>query len=165
MHHVASVQNLSKIYQKRARPLRSRRFGRSISTSFTGEFTAIMGAAARGEHPDEHPGMPRPPDKRRLLPGDQDVSRLSDNELSEIRSRRIGSSSRTSPDQQLTVLENLGSADFYLGIAPHVRRARAMELAERVGLAERVHHRPTELSGGSSSASVSPGHWSMSRSS
>ena len=37
---------------------------------------------------------------------------------------------------------------FYLGIPPHKRRERAMELAAKVGLEGRVHHRPMELSGG-----------------
>jgi len=77
-------------------------------------------------------------DKRAYYLGDQDVSRLSDNELSEIRSRRIGFIFQNfNLIQQLTVLENLEVPMFYLGIAPHVRRARAMELggARRSGRA------------------------------
>src|SRR5207247_2997988 len=49
---------------------------------------------------------------------------------------------------QLTVLENLEVPMFYLGSPPAQRRARAKELAERVGLTQRLTHRPTELSGG-----------------
>src|SRR6185503_20807748 len=50
--------------------------------------------------------------------------------------------------QQLTVLENLEVPMFYLGLSPAQRRKRAMELAEKVGLADRVDHRPMQLSGG-----------------
>jgi len=45
-------------------------------------------------------------------------------------------------------LENLEVPMFYLGIPPHERRARATALAERVGLTERLDHRPMQLSGG-----------------
>src|SRR5439155_3829146 len=81
--------------------------------------------------------------------GDQDISSLPDDELSEIRSRRIGFIFQNfNLIQQLTVLENLEVPMFYLGIPPYKRRQRAMELADKVGLTERVHHRPMELSGG-----------------
>jgi len=50
--------------------------------------------------------------------------------------------------QQLTVLENLEVPMFYLGVPPHERRRRAIELAERVGLEQRLDHRPMQLSGG-----------------
>jgi putative ABC transport system ATP-binding protein len=69
--------------------------------------------------------------------------------LSEIRSRRIGFIFQNfNLIQQLTVLENLEVPMFYLGIKPHERKRRAMELAERVGLTERLDHRPMQLSGG-----------------
>jgi putative ABC transport system ATP-binding protein len=81
--------------------------------------------------------------------GDEDVSKIEDDRLSEIRSKRIGFIfQQFNLIQQLTVLENLEVPMFYLGIPPHTRRARAMQLAEKVGLAERIHHRPMELSGG-----------------
>jgi putative ABC transport system ATP-binding protein len=81
--------------------------------------------------------------------GGQDISALPDDELSEIRSRRIGFIFQNfNLIQQLTVLENLEVPMFYLGIPPVDRRRRAMELAEKVGLAERADHRPMQLSGG-----------------
>src|SRR5690348_1661643 len=77
------------------------------------------------------------------------ISKLDDNALSEIRSRRIGFIFQNfNLIQQLTVLENLEVPMFYLGIPPEQRRRRALELAERVGLSERVDHRPMQLSGG-----------------
>jgi putative ABC transport system ATP-binding protein len=81
--------------------------------------------------------------------GDSDVSSLPDDELSEIRSRRIGFIFQNfNLIQQLTVLENLEVPMFYLGIPPAERRRRAMELAEKVGLGQRTDHRPVQLSGG-----------------
>jgi len=81
--------------------------------------------------------------------GGQDISALPDDELSEIRSRRIGFVFQNfNLIQQLTVLENLEVPMFYLGIPPAERRRRAMELAAKVGLEERADHRPMQLSGG-----------------
>jgi putative ABC transport system ATP-binding protein len=81
--------------------------------------------------------------------GDQDVSVLPDDQLSEIRSKRIGFIFQNfNLIQQLTVLENLEVPMFYMGMPPAARKRRAMELAERVGLADRTDHRPMQLSGG-----------------
>src|SRR4029450_1751591 len=81
--------------------------------------------------------------------GGQDISSLPDDELAEIRSRRIGCLFQNfNLIQQRTLLENLEVPMFYLGVPPETRRRRAMELAERVGLEERLDHRPMQLSGG-----------------
>ena len=80
---------------------------------------------------------------------DRDVSRLDDDELSDIRGRRIGfvfQSFNLIPTQ--TVLENLETPLFYQGRPPRERRALALALIEKVGLTDRHHHRPHELSGG-----------------
>ncbi len=80
---------------------------------------------------------------------DKDVSTLDDDSLSNIRLRHIGfifQSFNLIP--QLTVWENIELPLYYLGWQAHESRARAHELAETVGLGERVGHRPMELSGG-----------------
>ena len=79
----------------------------------------------------------------------EDVSKLDDNALSDVRGRRIGfifQNFNLIPSQ--TVLENLEVPMFYQGVPAAVRRAQALEIAERVELTDRLHHRPTELSGG-----------------
>src|SRR5580765_7035977 len=92
--------------------------------------------------------LDRPTHGKYILGGD-DVSQMPDDQLSEIRSRRIGFIFQNfNLIPQLTVLENLEVPMFYLGYPPAVRRARARVLAERVGLEHRTDHRPTELSGG-----------------
>jgi len=79
----------------------------------------------------------------------EDVSRLSDDRLSDVRGRRIGFVFQNfNLIQSQTVQENLEVPMFYQGLAPHARRERALDIAERVGLTDRLHHKPNELSGG-----------------
>src|SRR2546423_1355148 len=150
MPHVAAVQNLSKIYRKPGTNVEVHAL-RSINVDFTeGQYTAIMGASASGKSTLMNilGCLDRPTSGHYFL-GDTDVSALEDDVLSEIRSRRIGFIFQNfNLIQQLTVLENLEVPMFYLGVPPEQRRRRAMELAERVGLADRADHRPMQLSGG-----------------
>jgi putative ABC transport system ATP-binding protein len=81
--------------------------------------------------------------------GDKDTSQMNDNELSAIRGARLGfifQSYNLIP--QLTVLENIELPLFYQGHPEQHSRRIATELAARVGLGDRLHHRPFELSGG-----------------
>src|SRR5687767_8888474 len=150
MGHVASVQNLSKIYRKPGTNVEVHAL-RSINVDFAeGEYTAIMGASGSGKSTLMNiiGCLDRPTSGQYFL-GGTDVSALEDDVLSEIRSRRIGFIFQNfNLIQQLTVLENLEVPMFYLGIPPAERKRRARELAERVGLAERLDHRPMQLSGG-----------------
>jgi putative ABC transport system ATP-binding protein len=153
----AVIENLTKIYRKPGDG-RGVHALRPLNLEFReGEYTAIMGPAVGQEHADEHHRCLDKPTGGRYILGDVDVGALPDDELSEIRSARIGFIfQQYNLIQQLTVLENLEVPMFYLGVPPKERRRRAMALAERVGMAERVDHRPMQLSGGSSSASASP---------
>ena len=79
----------------------------------------------------------------------EDVSRLSDDRLSDVRGRRIGFVFQNfNLIQSQTVRENLEVPMFYQGLPPHARGQRALDIAGRVGLADRLHHKPNELSGG-----------------
>ena len=79
----------------------------------------------------------------------EDVSQLSDDRLSDVRGQRIGFIFQNfNLIQSQTVQENLEVPMFYQGVPPHARRAHALEIAERVGLTDRLHHKPNELSGG-----------------
>src|SRR5438045_9035730 len=148
MSAVASVQNLSKIYHKPGTNVEVHAL-RAINLDFVeGEFTAIMGASGSGKSTLMNIlGCLDQPTHGSYILGDRDISSLADDELSEIRSRRIGFIFQNfNLIQQLTVLENLEVPMFYLGIPPEQRRARAMELAERVGLSDRLDYRPMQLS-------------------
>jgi putative ABC transport system ATP-binding protein len=82
--------------------------------------------------------------------GDEDVSEMNDDQLSEIRSRYIGfifQSYNLLP--QYTVVENIEIPLLYQGIRlSEETKQRCVALAEMVGLGDRLDHRPTQLSGG-----------------
>jgi putative ABC transport system ATP-binding protein len=81
--------------------------------------------------------------------GDRDVAMLEDDELSDIRGQRIGFIFQSfNLIAQLTVLQNIEVPMFYQGVPRHDRHPRARELAEMVGLGDRLAHKPTQLSGG-----------------
>src|SRR5687768_9219258 len=150
MPAVASVLNLSKIYRKPGTNVEVHAL-RSIDLEFEeGQFTAIMGASGSGKSTLMNVlGCLDQPTIGQYILGGQDISALPDDELSEIRSRRIGFVFQNfNLIQQLTVLENLEVPMFYLGIPPAERRRRALELAAKVGLEDRADHRPMQLSGG-----------------
>jgi len=124
---------------------------RSINLDFEqGVFTAIMGASGSGKSTLMNTlGCLDQPTSGSYFLGGQDISQLPDDELSEIRSRKIGFIFQNfNLIQQLTVLENLEVPMFYQGIPPADRRKRATAIAERVGLEQRLDHRPMQLSGG-----------------
>ena len=74
---------------------------------------------------------------------------MDDDTLSSVRGARLGFIFQSyNLIQQLSVLENIEVPLFYQGWTEAASRARACELAERVGLASRLHHKPAELSGG-----------------
>jgi putative ABC transport system ATP-binding protein len=81
--------------------------------------------------------------------GGESVASLSDDELSEVRSRRIGFIFQSyNLIQQLNVLENIEVPLFYQGVAENAARELAVQLATKMGLADRLEHKPMELSGG-----------------
>jgi putative ABC transport system ATP-binding protein len=85
----------------------------------------------------------------RYLLGGEDVSQLNDNELSAIRGARLGFVFQSyNLIQQLTVVENIEVPLYYQGCSESDGRALATELAMRVGLRDRLDHKPYELSGG-----------------
>jgi len=114
------------------------------------EYVAVMGPSGSGKSTLLNVlGCLDRPTKGTYFLGGEDVSALSDDELSEIRSRRIGfifQSYNLIP--QLTVMDNIELPLFYQGWSEEASRERAREMAERVGLGDRLTHRPTELSGG-----------------
>ena len=78
-----------------------------------------------------------------------DVSKLSDDDLSQVRGKKLGFIFQSyNLIQQLTVVENIEVPLYYQGVSEKESRDIAIELATRVGLGKRLDHRPTELSGG-----------------
>ncbi|MFQ5902323.1 MAG: ABC transporter ATP-binding protein [Candidatus Binatia bacterium] len=115
-----------------------------------GEFLAIMGPSGSGKSTllNILGCLDRPSSGTYLLAG-QDVSRLSDRKLSHIRATKIGFVFQTyNLIHQLNVLENVEVPFIYNGIEDDIAHGRAVEALGRVGLAHRMSHRPSELSGG-----------------
>lgn len=115
-----------------------------------GSFWAIMGPSGSGKSTMMNilGCLDRLTDGLYFLEG-RDVSRLDDDALSELRLKHLGfifQSFNLIP--QLNVQRNIELPLYYLGWDATRSAQRARELAERVGLADRVDHRPTELSGG-----------------
>ena len=122
-----------------------------VSMSFTeGDFWAIMGASGSGKSTMLNllGCLDRPTSGEYWL-GGEPVSALDDDELSDLRLRKFGfvfQSFNLIP--QLSVQENIELPLFYLGLAAEESAGRAREMAELVGLSDRLAHKPTELSGG-----------------
>jgi putative ABC transport system ATP-binding protein len=77
------------------------------------------------------------------------VAQLDDDRLSEVRARRIGFIFQWyNLIQQLNVLENIEVPLHYVRRPTAADRRRCRELADMVGLGDRLNHRPTQLSGG-----------------
>ena len=148
MKLAANVENVTKEYAMDSETVRALR-GVSMEIP-QGDFVAVMGASGSGKSTLLNLlGCLDRPTYGRIMLGDDDVSRLSDDRLSEIRGARIGfvfQSYNLIP--QLTVLENIQVPLYYQKQLNTAGRRRSRELAGMVGLADRLEHRPTQLSGG-----------------
>ncbi len=147
---IANVEGLTKVYHMGGALVEVQAL-RGINLAFEqGEYIAITGPSGSGKSTLMNilGCLDRLTTGRYVL-GGQDVSELGDNALSEIRSRRVGFVFQNfNLIPQLTVIENIEVPLFYQGMHARDRRARAIELAEALGLGDRLSHRPMELSGG-----------------
>jgi putative ABC transport system ATP-binding protein len=115
-----------------------------------GEFVAIIGQSGSGKSTLMNIlGCLDVPTTGRYRLAGRDVSELSDDELADVRNQEIGfifQSFQLLP--RASALENVELPLIYRGIPKKERRDRAVEALERVQLATRMTHKPTELSGG-----------------
>ena len=115
-----------------------------------GEFVAVVGQSGSGKSTMMNVlGCLDIPTRGTYRLDGVDVRELSDKELSRIRNKQIGFIfQQYNLIQNLTVLENVELPLIYQGIDPIDRRELALQALERVGLADRAQHKPTQMSGG-----------------
>jgi putative ABC transport system ATP-binding protein len=115
-----------------------------------GEYVALMGPSGSGKSTLMNLiGLLDTPTEGRALLAGQDAGDLTPDEQAAMRNRHVGfvfQSFHLLP--RLSVRENVEVPLTYAGYRPSVRRRRALEVLERVGLADRVDHSPPQLSGG-----------------
>ena len=145
---IITVDNINKTYKNGSLELQVLK---NISFKVDkGEFLAIMGSSGSGKSTMMNilGSLDNQYEGRYILDG-IDISKSTENELSEIRNKKIGfifQSFNLLP--RLTALENVELPLVYSSIPKEERHKRANELLEMVGLKDRTHHRPNELSGG-----------------
>jgi putative ABC transport system ATP-binding protein len=117
---------------------------------YKNEYVALMGPSGSGKSTLMNIlGCLDSPTSGKYILNGQDVSEMGDAELAQIRNKEIGF-----VFQQFNLLPRLSAAEnvalplVYAGIAKKQRQEMALEVLKKVGLADRSHHKPNEMSGG-----------------
>jgi putative ABC transport system ATP-binding protein len=117
---------------------------------FKNEYVALMGPSGSGKSTLMNIlGCLDSPTGGRYILNGKDVSKMPDDDLAEVRNSEIGF-----VFQQFNLLPRLSAAEnvalplIYAGVSKKVRIERALEALDKVGLADRSHHKSNELSGG-----------------
>lgn len=145
-----SLENISKIY-----PVGSGKVFALNDVTLDicqGEFMSIVGPSGSGKSTLLHIlGLLSRPSKGKLTFGDEEIQKLSDHEISFLRSRKIGFVFQAFHLLgAVTSAENVELPLIYQRIAPKERREKALESLQTVGLSHRAEHYPRQLSGGES---------------
>ena len=148
MNFAARVNSLHKEYFLKGETVRALR-GVTFDIP-EGDYVAIMGPSGSGKSTLLNVlGCLDRPTRGSLFLGKSDVSRMDDDDLSRMRAAKIGFVFQSyNLIQQLTVLENIEVPLAYCRRLNAAGRQRCRELAEMVGLGDRLKHRPYQLSGG-----------------
>jgi putative ABC transport system ATP-binding protein len=117
---------------------------------FKNEYVALMGPSGSGKSTLMNIlGCLDSPTAGTYILNGQDVSKMPDDDLADVRNIEIGFVfQQFNLLPRLTALENVALPLVYAGVAKKQRQDRAMEVLKKVNLEERSHHKPNELSGG-----------------
>ncbi len=116
----------------------------------SGETVAIMGPSGSGKSTLMHilGALDTPTSGTATIDG-ADLQRLKESQLVTLRGKKVGFVFQTfNLVQTLSALQNVELPMIFQGVSKSERKRRAKELLTRVGLADRIRHKPTELSGG-----------------
>lgn len=142
------IEALTKHYRVGTETVRALR---SVDLSiFKNEYVALMGPSGSGKSTLMNIlGCLDSPTSGRYFLNGQDVSKMEDNQLAEIRNKEIGFVFQTfNLLPRSTALDNVALPQIYSGVSKNLRENRALEVLDQVGLSDRVDHKPNELSGG-----------------
>lgn len=119
---------------------------------FKNEYVALMGPSGSGKSTLMNIlGCLDTPTAGKYILNQQDVSKMEDNSLAEVRNKEIGFVfQQFNLLPRLTALENVALPLVYGGIPKKQRNEKALHVLDMVNLSDRSHHRPNELSGGQS---------------
>jgi putative ABC transport system ATP-binding protein len=114
------------------------------------EYVALMGPSGSGKSTLMNIlGCLDSPSAGRYILNGQDVSKMADDSLADVRNKEIGFVfQQFNLLPRLTALENVALPLVYAGVARKQRTEMAMDVIQKVGLEDRSHHKPNELSGG-----------------
>lgn len=148
MGKLIEIRNMYKIYNPGENEVRALD-GINIDIDYN-EFVAIIGQSGSGKSTLMNMlGCLDVPTSGSYMLDGKDVSKLSDDELSDIRNKEIGFIFQGfNLIANLTALENVELPLMYRGVKPDERRQLAITALEKVGLGHRMGHRPAEMSGG-----------------
>jgi putative ABC transport system ATP-binding protein len=145
---VINLKNIVKNYRVGTEIVRALR---SVSlTIYKNEFVALMGPSGSGKSTLMNIlGCLDTPTSGHYFLNEQDVSRLNDNRLAEIRNKEIGFTFQTfNLLPRSTALDNVMLPQIYAGIGKNERMIWARKVLQHVQLDDRINHKPNELSGG-----------------
>jgi len=142
------MEQINKIYRPHSNPVHALQ---DVSLHIkTGDFVAIMGPSGSGKSTLMNlMGCLDTPNSGTYWLGGVEVSSLNSDQLATVRNRKIGfvfQNYNLLP--RMTALRNVELPLLYAGVEKEERKARALDCIGRVGMLDRIHHRPSELSGG-----------------
>jgi len=145
---IITLENITKTYEMGDEIIHALK---SVSLSIDqNEYVALMGPSGSGKSTLMNIlGCLDSPTSGTYILNQIDVSSMSDSELAEVRNKQIGFVFQTfNLLPRLSALENVALPLVYAGYSKEVRQQKAIQALEKVGLLDRMAHKPNELSGG-----------------
>lgn len=145
---IIAIKDISKVYKMGLEVIKALN---SVSLDiYKNEYVALMGPSGSGKSTLMNIlGCLDSPTAGSYILNGIDVSRMDDSALAEVRNRQIGFVFQTfNLLPKLSALDNVGLPLVYSGIPKSIRKEKAAEALSKVGLGDRMSHRPNELSGG-----------------
>jgi putative ABC transport system ATP-binding protein len=147
-NNIITIENISKVYKMGDEIINALK---SVSLSIDkNEYVALMGPSGSGKSTLMNIlGCLDSPTSGTYILNDIDVSSMSDSELAEVRNKQIGFVFQTfNLLPRLSALDNVALPLVYAGYNKQQRIEKATEALNKVGLGDRMTHKPNELSGG-----------------